>query len=168
MTQTLLASVRMALEANIAKDYGITDNKVTQTLGVIDTTDFGVGVTDMLNHKSGTIADAASEDIDLQTVLDPFGVAINLTKIMVLVIRNTTPYLVTAGSIIFSKSAANGWEAPFSADATYTIPPASHLCLVCKNVGWTVDGTHKSIKLLHDGVGTADVTYEIVILGLKT
>jgi hypothetical protein len=158
--------MRLALEVAANADYGITGNKISTSLGIINTTDFASGVADKLYSASGSLADDASVELDLLTILGFDAVALGIDTLTMLVVRNTTAIATGAASIILSGGASNKWTA-FLGDSSDTviIPPESALFLV-NYTGWTVDATHKTIKLTHDGTGTAAATYEIAIVGV--
>lgn len=165
MATVLTASMRLALEATSTKDYGITDSKAVSNLGLVDSMNIASGVADRMYHSSGSLADGVGVELDLLAILDPHGQALNLTKLMILVIRNTTAVIADAAHLIFSAGAANKWSAPLGdASDTIIIAPATALYLI-NTEGWTVDATHKTIAVTHNGLGVAAATYQIAIVG---
>jgi len=161
MAQEVDGTLRVTISFDGEKDYGITDQKAKAGVSLSKT--HTLSGADELYHKSGSLADDANIELDLLTILNAYGAAINLQKVMGVYIANT----VAAGgaSLLIGGAAANAWSAVF-ADPTDKIklPPNSAIILPCV-AGLTVDGTHKVLKLTHDGTGTADLTYEIVVVG---
>ncbi len=153
----------------VTDDYGITGTILSMPVNLADGHSLAVDACDALFHDQADIADAASVEIDLLTELDPKGVALALATVHMIFIRNLTPVGATAASIIVGGAGANAWSACFGDPSdTIIIPPAMSLVLPIPCVaGLVVDGTHKKLKLLHNGVGTAVVTYEIIVIGKR-
>jgi hypothetical protein len=168
MATTLTAAMRLALEVTSTKDYGITGTAAASNLGLVDNINIASGTADRLFHASGTLADGVGVEYDLSSILDPHGQALNLTKLMIIVVRNTTAVATDAASLIISGGASNKWTAPFG-DPTDTIiiAPATALYLV-NTEGWTVDATHKTFAITHNGSGTAAATYQVAVVGKVT
>ena len=168
MTKAATSSLRLNLDADLRDDYGITGNKAISTVNVTDEL-AAPAAADSLYHASGSIADAAFVDLNFATMVDALGVACNLTKIYTIFVKNTT---AAGGATLHvgdsTGALANEWWAAWDNVAGMNkVAPQSALVLH-NAAGWTVDATHKMLRLLHDGTGAADITYEIAIVGEMT
>lgn len=86
-----------------------------------------------------------------------------LVLVKAILIQNTS-----ANTAVLTVGAAgtNEWSAPFGAAGdVLVLPPGASVLLLHPNAGWTVDGTHKALKL---AASVANATYSIAILGTIT
>lgn len=155
-------TLRSAIDFAESAAYGITDELVKAGLA-IQTGHELPSTCDELYHTDGTLADEATADFDLLTILNAFGGAIDLAEVMGVYVENS----VAAGGsgLLVGAAAANAWDAYFGGAAhQLRIPPATGIILPCV-AGLTVDATHKVLRLTHDHVVGADITYKLAIVG---
>jgi hypothetical protein len=168
MSFTVNGSFKSGCDLRWEGEYGIDDSKVENLLNAVKASALTLDECDKLFHADGTIADAANVSFDLLTILGPDGVAINLAEMRGLLIVNTTTPGATAANLIFSGGAANPWTGCFGDPSdTLIIPPGTGVSIPIPVASRTVDGTHKTIKLTHDGTGAADATYQIALAGVE-
>jgi len=161
-------TMRVQIDIAASKAYGARDIESGFNFNLSKTHQLVAASCDALFHVDGSLADAANTEIDLQTVVGPDGVAINLTKIMALFIANTTVAGATKGKLIVGGAGANAWEGIFGAAGDkLLVQPNTSICFPFPE-GLTVDGTHKMLKLEHDGTGTEALTYEVAVVGEMT
>jgi hypothetical protein len=116
-----------------------------------------------------TVAAAAHDDLDLTNLTHTlFGstLAIDLASVKAIFIVNTS---TTSGDLLrLDSSVANACTAPFGGSATslVEIGADSALLLSSKKDGWTVDSTHKILRVANPSADS--ITYSIVILGTSS
>jgi hypothetical protein len=126
----------------------------------------GADQCDKLWHDERTVAGGANDDLDLSALaMSLFGssVTISLEKLkwLVLVNKSTT----SGDKLRLDSSATNGFTGLFGDSATskFEIGADSPLLVGRKRDGWTVDATHKVLRI-HNPGGTA-ITYRIALAG---
>lgn len=168
MTKALEGNLRVAIDVASEDTYGIDGQKATQSPNLATTMDLDA-TCDVLFHEEGTLADDASTEIDFLAEVDPYGDAINLDEVHGIYIKNTTA--AGGANLIIGASAANAWSAIFG-DPSDTIILGPGLAILLPMVAGSteadVDATHKMLKILHDGTGSADATYEVAVVGKAT
>ena len=113
-----------------------------------------------------TILDAASLTLDLdaltRTVLGD-QLTVSFETIKALLIKNAD---TSTGNLVVGAAATNEWSATFGAVGdTLIIPPDGLLLTSNRDAGWTVDATHKILKLAASG---GDLSYSIAVVGTTT
>jgi hypothetical protein len=133
----------------------------------------GTGQADVVWDDERTLAASASETLDLTALTDAFGGAIDLTKVKALLVfadpSNTNDVQVGGGS-------SNAFEACFGDETDYTpgtydspfaiVKPGGMFLVVAPAAGYTVDSTHKLLKV-KNSAGTTSVKYDIVVIGVE-
>lgn len=165
MTRLVEGSLRISVDVKFLESVGISGNVLIQNLALGKTHSLVAESCDELFHDDGSLADAASVEIDLLTALNIKGDAMDLESVMAIVVVNTTAVAEDAASLLVGGAASNAWSA-FFADPTdkLKLPPNTGIILPCPQ-GLDVDGTHKILKLAHDGTGVAACTYQVVVIG---
>jgi hypothetical protein len=133
----------------------------------------GLGNINLLAYKVGT-ATAAAAAIDLSTITDPEGNAINFARVRAVEILN---FATADGSILLlDGTVANAWKAPFNAIATakLVIPPGRTvgtnpvpggvLLWGANLTGYVTSGTSKVISL---DPGAATIPWRVALLGVN-
>lgn len=112
------------------------------------------------------IAISGTDDLDLAGVLlDPFGVALTMTKLKALIIKAAS---TNVNDVVVGNAAANQVASIFGAVAhTIKIKPNGLLALIAPDVnGYSiVAGTGDILRIANGGAGTA-VDYTITLIGL--
>lgn len=140
------------------------DALVANRLALNFLTGTGVNQAGKVYAENVSIAASSSENDDLTTVLDALGTALGLTAVKAVVLCADA---TNTNSIVVGNAGSNPWSAPFDA-ATDTITIPAGGCAVLLNPtagGWTVDSTHKVLKLANSSSGTA-VTGKLYVIGL--
>ena len=126
----------------------------------------GAGQADVLFTDKRTLADGISEDLDLSgSLVDGLGDAITLARVRAILIVN----LGTLSTLKVGGAAANQFLMFDGADDVVTIRQGGLLLLADGDddvTGYPVTaGTGDLLKILHGGEDTADLDYEIIIVG---
>jgi hypothetical protein len=113
------------------------------------------------NAKNGVLSSGSSATFDLtalqKTILGGTN-TVNFATVLAVMIVNHG-----GGSLTVGGASSNEWSAPFSSPGDQiVVPPGSPWLLCnCQN-SWSVDSTHRNLKIAAAG---GDVTYSIVLVG---
>jgi hypothetical protein len=164
---SLTGRMAMSVQATYTKTIGSSNAVFSPNYNVTWSIRDGVGVDqgDLVYMAERTLADGISEELDLFGGLtDAFGDTLNFARIKTIAIRITSG----ASNLIVGGAAANGFVGWF-ADATdkLTVPFGGVFLLTSPDaIGWVVtDATADLLKFQHDGTDTADITYELTLIG---
>jgi hypothetical protein len=127
----------------------------------------------ILGVKGGTLA-AGTVAIDLTTITDVFGTALNFATVLGFVVLN---YATTASNILLvDGTVANAWKAPYNAIATAklvvpagalvgtTTVPGFIMMASPNTAGYAVSGTSKVIQL---DSGAFTIPYQVAAIGIS-
>ena len=169
----LTASCKSVISSVATEDYGITEDSVLKdTVTISEPQNFTFGQAadqvDLIYHAKVTLAASANSEIDLQSILDAFGNSISFAKVKYLFIQHTGDAGDDSG-IIVGGAASNAFSA-FFGDPTDTmlLEADGEFTINAPGAGYTVDATHKELKLEHDGAGSESVIVNVLILGLSS
>lgn len=123
-------------------------------------------------HDQRTLVDDASDDLELThagvetDLLDAFGDEVVFTSIKAIYIYNNPGS--GSASLIVGGAAVNEWLGFLTgAGDKITIGPGGHLYATNPSAaGWTVAAGAR-LLLTHDGAGTEDLIYDIMLLGTE-
>ena len=163
----LTGRMTMSVSATYTKTFSSSNAVFSPNYSVTWTVADGVGANqgDLVYMAERTLADGIAEELDLYGGLtDAFGDTLNFARIKAIAIRITSG----ASNLIVGGAAANTFVGWF-ADATdkLTVPFGGVLLLTSPDAtGWAVtDATADLLKFQHDGTDTADITYELTLIG---
>lgn len=109
-------------------------------------------------YDQRTLASSANETLDLTALTDRQGAALAFTKLKWIIIRFTA----AAGSkLTIGNAASDAFQAGLSSGATKDV--AELYIDVNATDGFTVDSSHKNLKIANSG--SASVTYDIILIG---
>lgn len=139
-------------------ETGIVEKNVAFTDGV------GSGQVNIRWGSSRSLGNTANETLDLSLLAETISgenVTRELSNIKLLVITNTH----ASNSIRVGAAASNAFVGPLGGTTpTIDVPPGASLPLVHPGVGWTVDSTHKNLKIAN--LGGSTTTYTILVEGV--
>jgi hypothetical protein len=146
-------------------DLSDVEDTLTLTAGV----DFADGTAadqaNLLWSDTRTLADGGSDELDINdgTLSNNFGVALTMTKLKLLYVRNNS-----ADANLLIGGAATTPIAIFSDAASDKIklPPEGEMLFIAPNVDGVSVTTNKHIKIAHDGTGSSTLTYDIITIGI--
>lgn len=123
----------------------------------------GADQADMMFSDSRTLADAATEthDIYAGALVDAFGVAVTIEKLKFMYLYNSSS---DASLLILGGATPLG----ICSDASDIIilPPGGKFIWSAPNATGLDVTTNKNLKLEHNGDGSSDLVYEIVLIGV--
>ncbi|MBA7474157.1 hypothetical protein ES707_09505 [subsurface metagenome] len=112
------------------------------------------------------LQDTASVTLDLDALTRAVlgdQLTVSFETIKALLIRNAD---TSTGNLVIGNAATNEWSAPLGAAGdTLVVPPDGVLLTSNRDAGWTVDATHKNLKLAASG---GNLIYSIAVLGTTT
>ena len=122
---------------------------------------------DIVYHDKITLADAASLEIDLAgTLTDIFGDTVTLARVKALIIK---PVETNTGNLLVGGAAANGWSTPFDDPTDKLKIPFGNSGLILFAAGAlgfpVTGGTGDLLRFEHDGTGSANLVFDLVIIG---
>ncbi len=170
MADTLSLDVQAKLSWVFLDDLDLSTIKDDSALefkqSVLDGT--GAGQADKMWHDRRTLSSATSETLDLSALTNTlFGspITTNLAKVKCIFVKNRSTN--TGDELAIGDAAANAFVAPFAnaAGGLVEVGPNSPLLLANLVDGWSV-GSNVNLKI--ENTGTADITYDIVIVGTST
>ena len=105
-------------------------------------------------------------DLDLTTILDPFGVVCNTSKIKFIYIKNRAA--ATGGQLLVGAAVSNPWIALFAnsgAPTTVkeTIDAGGEFFRSSPNTGFTVSAGSKTLRFTHNGGSSTSIVFDVVI-----
>lgn len=161
-------TAKMDLALNLAytavKDLGTATHQITQDRGLTFTNGTGANKADVCFDDKRTLADLASEELDLQdgSLTDSLGTALTMDIMRAIYIKNTSSdaTLLIGGATatqlaIFSTPATDILKLGPGGEFFYTAPSATGIDTT----------TNAHLKLADDGSGAAGLDYEIIIVG---
>jgi hypothetical protein len=133
----------------------------------------GANQADIVWHDERTLAGTTSENLDFTALTDAFGGSINLTKVKGIVIVAGSG---NNGDLEVGGGHPNGFVAFAGVSSDYTpgtfeipyaiVKPGGMMVFVAPDSnGYTVDSTHKILKV--DNAGSGSGTYDIIVVGIE-
>jgi hypothetical protein len=165
----------MSLSAKMSINPYMQDDAVSELSRLTDTLNLSRGITfsegvganqvNMVFHDQRTLTDAANETLAFNdgSLTNKVGISITMDILKALYIKNTS----TEADLIIGN--ATNPMAIFGA-GTYTIEikPDGEWVYVCPDVNGIDITTNDELRLEHDGTGTSDLIYDIIVLGVDS
>ena len=148
-----------ALDLNTARDI------LALTGGVTFTDGTGANQADTLFHDTRTLADGANETLDLYasgTLTDAFGDALTIETLKALYIKNNS----TDANLLIGAAAVNAIGLFSDSSDILKLPPGGELVFIAPDATGVDITTNKNLKIAHDGTGSSDLTYDIIVIGV--
>jgi len=146
-------------------DLSTLTDKLALNRNISLTSGSGANQADMIFHDQRTLADGATETLDLYasgSLLDPLGSALTIETLKLLYLYNESSdatLQVGGGASLdigILADTSDILEIPPGGKFLWTGPDATGLDIT----------TNKNLKLTHDGTGTSSLTYEIIAIGV--
>lgn len=168
-----LNSLAATIQASVSATVGKIDEMITltgvisETLGITFALGTGANQADSIFSDQRTLTDAANETLNFLaagSLEDKLGEAIDYDILKAIVIKNTS----TDASLIIGATGA-GQMAIFGANTeSIILPPGGVFEFISPDVNGVDISTNASLKFEHDGVGTSDLIYKIIVLGVQS
>jgi hypothetical protein len=160
---TLAGRVELGVTANYTKTTGLTTSRdrLEKTFEQLFSSGTGSGQANVLWHGERTLADGASENLDLAGILtDAFGDTVTLAKCKGLIIANKS----TTQTISVGGAAATQFVAWVGSATDYVkVAPGGVLALFNPG-GYTVTAASADLLKIANSAGAAAI-YDIIIIG---
>jgi len=113
-----------------------------------------------LTPSSGTF------DLDLTTILDPFGNICNTSKIKFVYIKNRSA--AGGGTLLMGAASSNPWVGMWATSGApttvkHTIEATGEFFASSPNSGYSVSATSKTLRFTHNGGSSGSIVFDIVI-----
>ena len=160
----LTAKMRIKMNSNYTSSETLQDveQPIDMDRGITLTNGTGVNKGNRCFAETITIGDGLNDELDVQALTDGFGNALDFDIIRALYIYNTSAdaTLIIGGAAgtqldIFGDQASDKLHIPPGCEFMMTWPTAAGLDVT----------TNKDLKYEHDGTGTSDLLFDIIIVG---
>lgn len=154
----------IALTNTKALDLSTVRDAVNLTRGVSLTAGTGANQADALFHDNRTLADAANETLDLHdgSLFNEFGDTVTFNILKALYIKNNS----LDANLIIGAAATVQLGILVGATDTLKIPPGGEFLFTAPGSAGVNTVTNSKLKIAHDGTGTSNLTYDIIIVGV--
>lgn len=146
-------------------DLSTLKDRLSQNYNISLSDGDGADEADVIFHDTRTLADAATETLDLYAsgaLLDPLNVALTMETLKVLFLYNKS----TDASLLVGGGAALDMGILADTSDVLTIPPGGKFLWTAPDATGLDITTNKNLKLEHDGTGTSTLTYDIIAIGV--
>lgn len=167
-----LTTLAIAIKAGVSGSVNKVDelSTLTDTITQIYDTTFALGTG--ANQANGmfqdqrTLADGVGEELNFtdSSLTDKLLEPIDFATLKALLIRNGS----SAASLIIGNSTANQLGILGGATFTLEIQPGGTFLWLAPDATGLDCSTNGTLKLLHDGVGGQDLTYDLIALGVQS
>ena len=159
LTHTLTVAITAALSEQLALSKRNAPVSISEPLALSQGT--GASQADLMYAGTRTLAAGANETLDLTSGLtDLFGNALVFAKCRGIYVKNKSATL----DLTIGAAASNAFTGPLGGTTpTMTIKAGDNWGQPCKT-GWTVDGTHKSLKFAM-AAGSGNHDYDLILVG---
>lgn len=163
-------TAKMAIELNIAysasRDLADTQHPIILSRGPTLKSAEGAGNddhADVVWDDQRTLADTANETLDLQdgSLTDNLGNAVTIDILKALYIKNTS----TDASLLIGGAAATQLGLFNDVSDVLKLQPGGEILLTAPLAAGIDTTTNSDLKLAHDGTGSSDLVYDIVVVG---
>jgi hypothetical protein len=158
-------SIALQAQMNNILDVGRSEYPVNYSFSDAFTDGAGADQASKIFTDTRTIAISGTDDLDLNGVLiDPFGVALALTKIKVLIVRASRN---NVNDVVVGGAASAQVASIFNAvTEKIKVKPGGTLCLIAPDAaGYAVTATSADLLRIANGGAGTSVEYTIAIVG---
>ena len=174
----LTTTIKQIINATASKTVGLVaaSGPLNKTYKLSMADGSTTGLADLIYTVSGTLVSGDNTTIDLLGALKQvFGDELNFAKVKAIFIRNNVA-VTGATLIVGGTDAANVFSGPWAdeTDKSNVEPTGADsdaifgFSQINPGAGWTVDVTHQNLYLEHDASASADIDYDIIIIGTST
>ena len=161
---SLDTTIKLAIQAALRRSLDLATAQdplhFTRTVTLTDGT--GANQADQSFHDQRTLAGSASEELDVAgSLADAFGETVTLARVKVLYLKN----LSSADKLIVGGSAANALGLFGDSSDKLELRPGGLLLVTAPDADGIEVGANDKLKMAHSGDSTANLDYEIVIIG---
>lgn len=166
----------MTLSAQMKFTIVATDDNTDELSRLVDYLNLSRGVTfsegeganqiNMVWHDQRSLADGANETLDFHdgSLTNKVGVSITMDKIKALYIKNNS----SEASLIIGGAVANQLGLFADGADKLVLPPGGELPFIAPGASGVDCSSNSDLKLEHDGTGSSELVYDIVVFGVDT
>ena len=159
------SNITISLQNKKAIDLSTVLESLSVNYGVTWSYGAGANAANILYHDTVTITDGSNATLNLKdsgSLEDAFGLALTLTAIKLLYLKNTSS---DATLKVFGGVSLDLLIVPSTSDIV-EVHPGGVFFWVCPTAAGVVVTTNKNLYLVHDGTGSSSMDVDVVILGL--
>jgi hypothetical protein len=163
---TLATTIQAGVSSTITKTSEL--STVTDVMSIVENVSFSLGAganqANQVFQDQRTLADAANETLNFLaagSLVDKLGDTIDLDELRALFIHNNS----ADADLVIGGAAAN--QLPIFAAGTdkLNLPPGGVFIFIAPDANGVDVSTNSQLKLEHDGTGSSDLVYDIVVVG---
>ena len=145
-------------------------SRLTDTLnlsrGITFTYGVGAGQVNMVFHDQRTLVDAAAETLAFNdgSLTNKVGIQITMDIVKAIYIKNTS----ADASLIIGAAAANQMALFGAGTHTLILPPDGEHVYIAPDVNGLDIITNDELKFEHNGVGSSDLIYDLIVMGVDS
>ena len=139
-------------------------DQVNATRGLTFQDGTGANQADTLWRDERTLADGASEELDLNdgSLTDAFGDAVTIDTLKAIYIKNNS----SDANLLVGGAAANAIELFADSTDIKKVRPGGDFLDISPDINGIDLTTNPKLKIAHDGTGTSSLTYDIIVVGV--
>ena len=164
MSLTAKLNLLLNIEHTKAMDLNTLRDAMNLTRGVSLANGSGANQADAVFHDTRTLADAATETLDVHdgTLVNAFGDTLTLTKLKAIYIKNNSAdaNLLIGGAVATQLGLFN------DVSDVLKLPPGGDFFMTAPGSAGIDVSTNSDLKIAHDGTGMSSLTYDIIIVGV--
>jgi hypothetical protein len=164
MSLTAKLNLLLNIEHTKTMDLNTLRDAMNLTRGVSLANGTGANQADAVFHDTRTLADAATETLDVHdgTLVNAFGDTLTLNKLKAIYIKNNS----ADANLLIGGAAAT--QLGIFADPTdiLKLPPGGDFFMTAPGSAGIDVSTNSDLKIAHDGTGTSSLTYDIIVVGV--
>lgn len=163
MALKFTANIGLGLSDVRPGNFGNLTDAFTLTRGQVLADSTAALFADISWYDTRTLTDAASETIDLHdgSLTDAFNVALTLDAVKAIYIKNTSDDAI----LLIGGAAANQLDLFADVSDIFKLRPGGELLIIAPDVDGIDTTVNAHLKLAHDGTGSSDLIYDIIIAG---
>jgi len=118
---------------------------------------------DVVYHDARTLADGANETLDIHdgSLSDAFGDALTIDKLKAIYIKNNS----TDANLLIGGAAATQMGLFNDVSDVLKLRPGGELLLTAPDADGIDVTANADLKITHDGTGSSELTYDIIVAG---
>ena len=163
---SLTAKLNLLIAITHTKDLDLNTirDAVNLTRGVSLANGSGANQADAVFHDNRTLADAATETLDVHdgTLVNAFGDTLTLTKLKAIYIKNNS----AEANLLIGGATATQLRIFAAPTDILMLPPGGDFFMMAPLAAGIDVSVNSDLKIAHDGTGTLSLTYDIIVIGV--
>ena len=166
----------MTLSGKLAINPYAMDDHLVELSMLVDTLNLSRGITftegvganqvNMIFHDQRTLTDGANETLAFNdgSLINKVGIAITMDIVKAMYIKNTS----SDAALIIGNATANAMLLFGATTHTHLCKPDGEFVVIAPDANGIDITSNDELKLEHDGVGTSDLIFDIIVMGVDS